>query len=88
MPRQRRTRATPLPAAVTDFEEEGQQDQVTSSINQGRSNAWRGYNPDRWQSTIDVRDFIMRHATPCEGDDGSLVGPSARTRAGSIATTR
>jgi formate C-acetyltransferase len=43
--------------------------------------AWRGFEPGRWQTAIDVRDFIVRNVTPYEGDEAFLVGPSSRTLA-------
>ncbi|MFV0280668.1 MAG: formate C-acetyltransferase [Rhodoblastus sp.] len=43
--------------------------------------AWRDFNPGEWMRRIDVRDFILRNATPYEGDGGFLVGPTARTKA-------
>ena len=42
---------------------------------------WRGFEPGRWQTAIDVRDFIVRNVTPYEGDETFLVGPSSRTLA-------
>ena len=32
----------------------------------------------RWESTIDVRDFIQRNVTPYQGDESFLAGPSVR----------
>ena len=51
----------------------------SAELRQGR--AWRGFQPGRWSSAIDVRDFIVRNATPYHGDESFLVGPSARTMA-------
>ena len=42
------------------------------------SKAWRGFEPGRWRTAIDVRDFIVRNVTSYEGDEAFLVGPSAR----------
>ena len=42
---------------------------------------WREFNPGRWRSTIDVRDFIVANATSYRGDEKFLVGPSKRTKA-------
>ena len=48
---------------------------VTDRIQKG---AWREFSPGRWQSTIDVRDFIVSATSPpYEGDDilpGRAVG--------------
>jgi formate C-acetyltransferase len=42
---------------------------------------WRGFQPGAWTSSIDVRDFIARNATPYSGDEKFLAGPSKRTKA-------
>jgi formate C-acetyltransferase len=42
---------------------------------------WRGFEPGRWQRSIDVRDFVVRNLTPYDGDEAFLVGPTARTEA-------
>jgi formate C-acetyltransferase len=43
--------------------------------------AWRKFVPGSWCDTIDVRDFIVRNATPYLGDEKFLAGPSKRTLA-------
>lgn len=43
--------------------------------------AWRSFRTGSWSNGIDVRDFIVRNATPYDGDDGFLVVPSDRTKA-------
>src|SRR5262245_46037927 len=43
--------------------------------------SWRGFKPGAWSGTIDVRDFIVRNATPYLGDETFLTGPSKRTLA-------
>jgi formate C-acetyltransferase len=42
---------------------------------------WRGFQPGIWSTSIDVRDFIARNATPYFGDEKFLAGPSKRTKA-------
>src|SRR5690242_9557007 len=42
---------------------------------------WRGLQPGPWTSSIEVRDFIARNATPYSGDETFLAGPSKRTKA-------
>jgi formate C-acetyltransferase len=42
---------------------------------------WTGFAPGRWQTTIDVRDFIQRNVTSYTGNEDFLVEPSARTKA-------
>src|ERR1700739_743768 len=42
---------------------------------------WRGFQPGSLTSSIDVRDFIARNATPYLGDEKFLAGPSKRTKA-------
>jgi formate C-acetyltransferase len=44
-------------------------------------NAWRNFAPGEWCTTIDVRDFIVRNATPHSGDEKFLAGSTARTKA-------
>src|SRR6187397_345503 len=43
--------------------------------------AWRDFKPGSWRGSIDVRDFIVRNATPYTGDEKFLAGPSKRTLA-------
>jgi len=42
---------------------------------------WRSFKPGSWTTSIDVRDFIARNATPYLGDEKFLSGPSKRTKA-------
>jgi formate C-acetyltransferase len=46
-----------------------------------QKHAWRDFSAGRWESTIDVRDFIQRNVAPYEGDESFLAGPSVRTLA-------
>ena len=41
---------------------------------------WRDLTGGRWQSHVDVRDFIQRNYKPYEGDEGFLAGATERTR--------
>ncbi len=41
--------------------------------------AWRGFKPGKWQTCIDVREFIQLNYTPYEGDAKFLQGPTSRT---------
>jgi formate C-acetyltransferase len=43
--------------------------------------AWRSFTPGAWQTTIDVRGFIVANVTPYTGDQQFLAGPSERTKA-------
>ena len=45
---------------------------------EGRS-TWHGFKAGRWQTEIDVRDFIQKNYTPYEGDAFFLCGPTERT---------
>ena len=56
-------------------------DRLTNPTTEHKAPAWHGFNPGRWHSAIDVRDFILRNVTSYDGDDKFLVGTSARTRA-------
>ena len=55
----------------------------TAAISKGQKDerCWRGFQPGAWTSSIDVRDFIVRNATPYSGDEKFLAGPSKRTKA-------
>ena len=44
-------------------------------------NEWKEFNGGRWETEIDVRDFIMQNYTPYDGDDSFLKGPTADTTA-------
>jgi len=56
------------------------QDLAGRPVHRGQQ-AWRAFNPGRWKSAIDVRDFIVRNVTSYLGDESFLAGPSPRTRA-------
>ena len=47
----------------------------------GGPRGWHDFVPGRWQSAIDVRDFILRNVSPYDGDESFLAGPSERTKA-------
>jgi len=49
--------------------------------NQKEQRCWRNFKPGSWTTSIDVRDFIARNATPYLGDEKFLSGPSKRTKA-------
>ena len=51
------------------------------SKSQKDERCWRGFQPGAWTTSIDVRDFIARNATPYFGDEKFLAGPSKRTKA-------
>src|ERR1700743_1061691 len=42
---------------------------------------WSGFRSGHWQTSIDVRDFIVRNVTPYTGNEDFLAGPSQRTKA-------
>ena len=44
-------------------------------------NEWKEFKGGRWETEIDVRDFIMNNYTPYDGDDSFLKGPTADTPA-------
>ena len=44
-------------------------------------NEWKEFNGGRWETEIDVRDFIMQNYAPYDGDDSFLKGPTADTTA-------
>ncbi len=52
-----------------------------SGEEQEEKDCWRGFKPGPWATAIDVRDFIVRNATPYTGDEKFLAGPSKRTMA-------
>src|SRR5215467_3978563 len=45
------------------------------------TSCWRSFQPGAWTTSIDVRDFIARNASPYSGDEKFLAGPSKRTKA-------
>ena len=44
-------------------------------------NEWKEFKGGRWETEIDVRDFIMNNYTPYDGDNSFLKGPTADTTA-------
>jgi formate C-acetyltransferase len=46
-----------------------------------QEDCWRGFKPGDWTTSINVRDFIVRNATPYSGDEKFLAGASKRTKA-------
>ena len=42
---------------------------------------WNGFKPGKWQTQIDVRDFIQKNYTPYEGNADFLMGPDDNTKA-------
>lgn len=40
---------------------------------------WSDFKDGKWQTEIDVRDFIIRNYTPYDGDDSFLAGPTKAT---------
>ena len=51
---------------------------LNDNQSEGRS-TWHGFKAGRWQTEIDVRDFIQKNYTPYEGDASFLCGPTERT---------
>jgi formate C-acetyltransferase len=41
---------------------------------------WRGFRSGDWQTSINVRDFIVRNVTPYSGDEDFLADSSQRTK--------
>ena len=44
-------------------------------------NGWTGFQPGDWQTSINVREFIVRNVTPYTGSEDFLAGTSQRTKA-------
>ena len=44
-----------------------------------RHDNWAGFRPGRWQSKIDVQNFIQTNYKPYKGDHKFLAGPTTRT---------
>ena len=42
---------------------------------------WDGFRPGDWNTSINVRDFIVRNVKPYPGNEDFLAGPSQRTKA-------
>jgi formate C-acetyltransferase len=55
--------------------------QAAAVAKEKEEDCWRGFKRGHWCDTIDVRDFIVRNATPYEGDEKFLAGPTERTKA-------
>jgi formate C-acetyltransferase len=53
---------------------------VTKTKSHKTEHSWRGFKPGTWTTSIDVRDFIARNATPYFGDEKFLAAPSKRTK--------
>ncbi|MDJ0889206.1 MAG: pyruvate formate lyase family protein, partial [Desulfobacterales bacterium] len=47
----------------------------------GTQDSWQGFKSGRWQTEIDVQNFIQKNYTPYEGDSAFLAGPTERTKA-------
>ncbi len=43
--------------------------------------AWNGFTPGAWQTSVDVRGFILANFTPYNGNESFLAGATARTLA-------
>src|ERR1700749_5140616 len=43
---------------------------------------WSGFRPGDWQTSINVRDFLVRNVNPYRGHEEFLAGTSQRTKAG------
>lgn len=41
---------------------------------------WKGFETGKWNTEINVRDFIQKNYTPYEGDDSFLVSPTDKTK--------
>ena len=44
------------------------------------SDEWHGFKGDKWQTEIDVRNFIINNYSPYTGDDTFLCGETERTK--------
>ncbi len=44
------------------------------------ASAWKNFNKGSWQTSVDVRDFIVTNYTYYSGDDNFLVGPTKATK--------
>src|SRR5262245_35831966 len=54
---------------------------VSKSIDvQQNNDPWRSFAGGRWQTRVDLREFIQRNYTPYEGDERFLAGATERTR--------
>jgi len=51
-----------------------------ATIAQDKRAAWTGFQPGRWQSEINVRDFIQQNYEPYEGDGTFLAAATERTK--------
>lgn len=51
-----------------------------ANTHQENSLAWQTFEPGKWMTEVDVRDFIQRNYTPYEGDNTFLAGPTQRSK--------
>ena len=56
-----------------------QKDNSNDTTTQPEQDAWQGFNPGRWQTEIDVQNFIQTNYTPYEGDSAFLSDATDRT---------
>lgn len=54
---------------ISNFKEENQ---MTISIKTERQHAWENFKSGNWETTVDVRDFIVNNITVYEGDESFL----------------
>jgi len=57
-----------------------EKDSIEPTANSGQD-PWTGFNSGRWQTEIDVQNFIQKNYTPYEGDSAFLAGATERTKA-------
>src|SRR5215510_13369957 len=53
----------------------------SAALAKGDERGWRSFKPGAWCTTIDVLDFIVRNATPYQGDEKFLAPATERTKA-------
>src|SRR3954451_7123663 len=69
---QHRDRPEPCVATENDRREDSMEGSVAVSKTRKDQEAWRSFRQGAWCDSIDVRDFIVRNATPFQGDESFL----------------
>lgn len=55
------------------------QNHPTDANSSSSRDPWKGFKAGRWQTTIDVQNFIQKNYIPYEGDSAFLAGATDRT---------
>jgi formate C-acetyltransferase len=71
----------PIGTATEEAPEETMKASAALRKEADTKDCWKGFRPGDWQTSINVRDFIVRNVTPYTGSETFLAAPSQRTKA-------